>query len=41
MADLPKTNDPLQWLLAAVCHEGLPARLRLSCAKALLPYLGQ
>jgi hypothetical protein len=35
---LPETNDPLQWLLAAMNHEALPLRLRMACAVALLPY---
>ena len=35
---LPETADPLQWLLAAMNHEALPLRLRMACAKALLPY---
>lgn len=36
---LPSTDCPLQWLLAAMNHEGLPLRLRVACAVALLPYL--
>ena len=35
---LPETADPLQWLLNAMRHEALPLRLRMSAAKALLPY---
>ena len=35
---LPETNDPLQWLLALMNHPGAPLRLRMSAAKALLPY---
>lgn len=36
---LPETDCPLQWLLALVNHEGAPMRVRVSAAKALLPYL--
>ena len=32
---LPETNDPLQWLLAAMNHEALPLRLRM----ALMPFM--
>ena len=35
---LPETNDPLEWLLALMNHPGAPLRLRMSAAKALLPY---
>ena len=35
---LPETADPLQWLLALMNHPGAPLRLRMSAAKALLPY---
>jgi hypothetical protein len=28
----------MQWLLAAMNHEALPLRLRMACAKALMPY---
>lgn len=35
---MPETDDPLQWLLAAMNHEALPLRLRMSAAVALLPY---
>ena len=35
---LPETNDPLQWLLALMNHPGAPLRVRVSAAKALLPY---
>ena len=35
---LPETSDPLQWLLALKNHPGAPLRLRMSAAKALLPY---
>jgi len=37
--DLPETADPLQWLLAAMNHEALPLRLRVSAAKALMPFM--
>ena len=36
---LPETADPLQWLLAAMNHEALPLRLRMACAKALMPFM--
>ena len=36
---LPETNDPLQWLLAAMNHEALPLRLRMAAAKALMPFM--
>ena len=36
---LPETNDPLQWLLAAMNHEALPMRLRMAAAKALMPFM--
>ena len=36
---LPDTNDPLQWLLAAMNHEALPLRLRMAAAKALMPFM--
>ncbi|WP_169168802.1 hypothetical protein [Acidovorax sp. SRB_24] len=35
---LPETSAPLQWLLNAMNHPGLPMRLRIACAVALLPY---
>lgn len=38
IAGLPDTQDPVQWLLALVNHEGAPLRLRVNAAKALLPY---
>lgn len=36
---LPETGCSLVWLLALVNHKGAPMRLRVSAAKALLPYL--
>ena len=36
---LPETADPLQWLLNAMRHEALPLRLRMACAKALMPFM--
>ena len=39
IAGLPETNDPLQWLLAAMNHEALPLRLRMAAAKALMPFM--
>ena len=36
---LPETADPLQWLLNAMNHEALPLRLRMACAKALMPFM--
>ena len=36
---LPETNDPLQWLLALMNHPGAPLRLRMACAKALMPFM--
>ncbi len=38
IADLPLTNDPMAWLLAAMNHPALPLRLRKACAVALLPF---
>lgn len=38
LAELPRTDCPLQWLLNAMHCEALPLRLRLDAAKALLPY---
>lgn len=35
---LPVGDDPLQWLLSVVNHADAPPRLRVSCAKALMPY---
>lgn len=35
---LPVVDDPLQWLLSVVNHADAPPRLRVSCAKALMPY---
>ena len=39
IAGLPEIADPLQWLLAAMNHEALPLRLRVACAKVLLPFM--
>ena len=36
---LPETADPLQWLLAAMNHEALPLRLRMACARTLMPFM--
>ena len=36
---LPETSDPLQWLLAAMNHEALPLRLRMACARTLMPFM--
>ena len=36
--DLPITDCPEKWLLALVNHTAAPLRLRMSAAKALLPY---
>lgn len=38
LAGLPDTADPLQWLQAAMGHPGLPLRLRVKAAKAMMPY---
>lgn len=35
---LPTTDCPRVWLLALMNHPGAPLRLRMSAAKALLPY---
>jgi hypothetical protein len=35
---LPETQDPAAWLLALMQCEIAPLRLRLSAARALLPY---
>lgn len=35
---LPETDDPLQWLLALMAHEGATLRQRMAAAKVLLPY---
>lgn len=35
---LPETTDPLQWLLAAMNHDGLTLRQRIGIAGTLLPY---
>lgn len=36
---LPETDDPLQWLLALVNHDGAAMRLRADAAKALMPFM--
>lgn len=36
---LPDTADPLEWLKNAMNHEALPLRLRLTCAKTLMPFI--
>ena len=36
---LPETSDPLQWLLALVNRNDAPMRLRVSAAKALMPFM--
>ena len=36
---LPKTDNPAAWLLALMQCETAPMRLRLSAAKALLPFM--
>ena len=36
---LPETADPLEWLQALVNHTTAPLRLRVSAAKALMPFL--
>lgn len=35
---LPVTADPAAWLLALLNHGAAPMRLRVTAAKALLPY---
>ena len=35
---LPETNDPLQWLLAAMNHPDLTLRQRVKIASTLMPY---
>jgi len=39
LPDLPRTDDPMQFLLAIVNHPKAPTRLRLEAAAALLPYM--
>jgi len=39
IAGLPETSDPLQWLLALVNRNDAPMRLRVSAAKALMPFM--
>ena len=39
IAGLPETADPLQWLLALVNRNDAPMRLRVSAAKALMPFM--
>ena len=36
---LPETADPLEWLQALVNHTTAPLRLRVSAAKALMPFM--
>ena len=36
---LPAKDCPRAWLLAAMNHEALPLRLRMACAKALMPFM--
>ena len=36
---LPACDCPLQWLLALVNHTAAPLRLRVSAAKALMPFM--
>lgn len=38
LPSLPKTGDPLQWLLALMQCQAAPLRLRLDAARAVLPY---
>ncbi|SDM48275.1 hypothetical protein SAMN05428957_106192 [Oryzisolibacter propanilivorax] len=38
LVELPRTDCPMQWLLAAMNCPALPVPLRLDCARALLPY---
>lgn len=39
VADLPATNDPLEWLLALVAADHAPLRVRVRAAVVLLPYI--
>ena len=36
---LPAVDCPLQWLHNAMNCDALPLRLRMACAKALMPYM--
>jgi hypothetical protein len=36
---LPACDCPLKWLLALVNHTAAPLRLRVSAAKALMPFM--
>ena len=36
---LPETADPLQWLLAAMNHEGFTLRQRIKIAGTLMQYM--
>jgi len=36
---LPMTPDPLEWLQALMQHPDAPTRLRVSAAKALMPFM--
>ena len=36
---LPETADPLEWLQALVNRNDAPMRLRVSAAKALMPFM--
>jgi hypothetical protein len=38
---LPSTSDPLEFLKAAMNDAGLDMRVRVECARAMLPYMHQ